>query len=64
MPSPDDEIVIRMTRRQALGLEKLADLGIRASEAFALVQNASSAEQGLNLLRQAFSDQKRQKGHP
>lgn len=54
--SPDDEITVTMTRRQALGLEKLGDLGVRASEAFGLVPNTSSGEQGLNAVRRALAE--------
>jgi hypothetical protein len=51
---PDDTISVTMTRREALALEKLAELGLRASEAFALVPNTTSAERGLMSLKAAI----------
>lgn len=54
--SPDDEITVTMTRRQALGLERLAEIGLKANEAFVLVQNPSSGEQGLNAVRKGLAE--------
>lgn len=59
--SPDDEIMIRMSRREALALEKLAEIGLTASAAFNLVPNTASGEHGLSLLRRAMADDQTQK---
>lgn len=52
MPSPDDKITVTMTRREALALQKVAELGLRAAETFNLVASTMTAERGLNALRQ------------
>jgi hypothetical protein len=56
MPSPDDLITITMRRREALGLEKLAEIGLTASGAFHLVASTASGEHGLSLLRAAMAE--------
>jgi hypothetical protein len=59
MPTPDDLITVTMRRREALGLEKLAEIGLKANEAFHLVASPASGEHGLSLLRAAMAEQGR-----
>jgi hypothetical protein len=55
MPNPDDVVAVSMTRREALALEKLAELGLKANEAFNLVASPASGEHALSLLRKAMA---------
>jgi hypothetical protein len=58
MASPDDDITVTMRRREALGLEKLAEIGLKANEAFVLITSTASGELGLSLLRAAMAQVK------
>lgn len=42
-----------MTRTEALALEKIADVGLRVTEALHLIQSTATAERGLNAIRKA-----------
>lgn len=56
MASPDDLIHVTLSRREALGLEKLAEIGLKANEAFVLVASPASGEHALSLLRKAMAE--------
>jgi hypothetical protein len=62
MPSPDDLITVTMSRREALGLEKLAEIGLQANEAFHLVSSPAAGEHGLSLLRAAMAESQGRRG--
>ncbi|MES2034902.1 MAG: hypothetical protein V4466_12065 [Pseudomonadota bacterium] len=52
-PVAPDEITVTMTRVEALALARVADTGIRVTEALGLIQSTASAERGLNALNAA-----------
>jgi len=50
-----DEITFTLTKTEALALSKVADLGLRAAEAFNLIQNTATAERALVKLHGALA---------
>lgn len=48
-----DEISVTMTRVEALALARIADTGIKVTEALGLIQSTASAERGMNKLNAA-----------
>lgn len=57
MPSNDD-VTVTLTRTEALALARVADLGIRAAETFALIQKTATAAQALAKLNAAAAKRK------
>ena len=52
MPA-EREITLKLTRTEALALAKIAETGLRVTEALNLVQNLSTAETALTKLKAA-----------
>lgn len=55
MPNPDDRLTIHMTRREALALEKVAEIGLKANDAFSLISTTLNAERGLSAIREGMA---------
>ena len=47
------DVAIQLTRTEALALVRMADTGLRVTEALALIPNIRAAETALNKLRAA-----------
>jgi hypothetical protein len=51
---PDrSEVTVQLSRTEALALEKVAQIGLRVTEALGLIQNTVPAERALTVLRAA-----------